>query len=383
MSYKIKNSKVMQMTKMNITGNVVPISWFNHLKFSSGKPNLPAIMILSDIVYWYKAQKIRDEETGMVVEYRQKFKYDMLQKQYKLWMELYGFGRTQTKNAVDYLEEEGLINREFRDVELPNGEIAYNRMFVEPIPKKIEEITYPHKNQTLGGSFQNKEGVISKLGGGDSKIAGSSFENKGDVTSKEPDGHFEVNSTENTTETSSENTTDNNNNKFSKTNFKKIKSTYEELIGRKFTERLNKRFYELSTNVNDIITALERCHDYNINSDGGPPNKYIYKAIKSVAEKDNKTKETSNENFSDWDDGYDDQLIEYIKNTYNSNFEEDIDFIYLDELARKDCSKDELANAISRASEKYYKYIDSLVDFENKKTPYEFILSELKDTTMV
>ena len=383
MSYKISNSTVMQMTKMNITGNVVPISWFEHLKFNSGKPNLPAIMILSDIIYWYKAQKIRDEETGMVVEYRQKFKYDMLQKQYKLWMELYGFGRTQTKNAVDYLEEEGLINREFRDIELPNGEIAYNRMFVEPVPEKIEEITYPKNSETPGGSFQNQEGVISKSGGGDSKMRGSSFQSEGDVTSKEPGGHFKVNSTENTTETSTESTTDNNNNKFSKSNFKKIKSTYEELIGRKFTDRLNKRFYELSTDVNDIITALERCHDYNINNKGGPPNKYIYKTIKSVSENNNKAEETSNEDFSDWDDGYDDQLIESIKNTYKANFEEKINFIYLDKLARKDYSNDEIVNAITSAAEKYYEYIDNLVNFENKKTPYEFILDELKDITMV
>lgn len=190
---------------------------------------------------------------------------------------------------------------------------------------------------------------------------------------------------DNTTETSSESTTDNNNsnNKFSNQELKKIKNLYEELIGRKFTDRLNKRFYELSSNVNDIITALERCHDYNINSKGGPPNKYIYKTIKSVAEEDNKAEESLNDNFSDWDDDYDEQLLEIIKTTYKSNFEEKIDFIYLDELARKDYSNDEIVNAITNAAEKYYEYIDSLVDFENKKKPYEFILDELKDATIV
>ncbi|MFW6282335.1 MAG: hypothetical protein ACOC1O_06080 [bacterium] len=189
---------------------------------------------------------------------------------------------------------------------------------------------------------------------------------------------------DNTTETILENTSNNNNNiKFSNSEFKKIKSHYEELIGRKFTDRLNKRFYELSSNADDILTALERCHDYNTNSNGGPPNKYIYKVIKSIAAKDDKTKKSTDQNFSDWDDGYDDQLIELIKNTYNSNFEEEIDFLYLDKLAHKNYSDDEIVSAISRAADKYYEYIDSLVDFKNKKTPYEFILNELEDTTMV
>ncbi|MFW5795463.1 MAG: hypothetical protein ACOCV1_08280, partial [Bacillota bacterium] len=228
MGYKIKNSKVMKMTKMNLTGNIVPISWFNHLKFESGKPNLPAIMILSDIIYWYRAQKVRDEETGMVVEYKQKFKKDMLQKQYKLWMDLFGFGRSQTKNAIDYLEKEGLINREFRDITLKSGEIAYNRMFVEPIPEAIEKITYPEKDDTQEGSFENEEGVISKSGGGHSENTRGSSQKDEDPVSKSGGGHSDVNSTESTTESTTENTTEVNNNKkgeneiFEKSSLQKI-----------------------------------------------------------------------------------------------------------------------------------------------------------------
>lgn len=201
--------------------------------------------------------------------------------------------------------------------------------------------------------------------------------------------HDEGAITDNTIKTTSSkitletNTNNNNINKFSNSDFQKIKSLYEDLIGRKFTDRLNKKFYELSSNINDVFTALERCHDYNTNSDGGPPNNYIYKVIKSVAEEDNKAEESLNDNFSDWDDNYDEQLVELIKTTYKSNFEEEIDSLYLNELTRKDCSNDEIIEAISKAADKYYKYVDSLVDFNNKKSPYEFILNELKETAMV
>lgn len=159
MSYRIKNSNVMKITKMNITGNVVPVSWFNHLTFKkSGKPHLPAIMILSDILYWYKALEKRDEATGMVIEYRQKFKSDMLQKQYKLWMRMFGFGYDQTKDAVKYLIKKDLINREFRNIKTKQGEVLWNRMFVEPIPEEIEKITYHHFNNNNGTEDQNREG---------------------------------------------------------------------------------------------------------------------------------------------------------------------------------------------------------------------------------
>lgn len=309
MGYKIQNGKVMKMTKMNISGNVVPISWFNHLKFGSGKPNLPAIMILSDIIYWYRAQAIRDEETGMVVEYKQKFKSDMLQKQYKLWMDLYGFGRSQTKNAVDYLEEKGLINREFRDVNLPTGEIAYNRMFVEPIPEKIEMITYPEKENEKEGSFQNKEGVISKSGGGDSKIKGSSSENEGDPTSKQPGGHSEVNSTESTTESTTEITTDVNN--------KKGSDFSNSDLDPKIIELFKASFNSLPNTI-----QLEKLESYNFDSElmletikgigiGGHNQTYMFNkfdmfkkdGIKSL--KDLKSKKSkSNDNTYKWADHF-------------------------------------------------------------------------------
>lgn len=265
MSYKIKNSKVMKITKKNITGNVVPPSWFQHLRFEkSDKPHLPAIMILSDIIYWYRAVEKRDEETGMVVEYKQKFKADMLQKQYKMWMKLFGFGYDQTKNAVKYLEEKGLINREFRNIKTTQGETLWNRMFVEPVPEKVEEITYPCYNNNNSGKDSNREGGVSNQGGGNETSPSKSATKDKDV-SKHVGGSISTQNTDSTTETTTETTTNKNNNKGG--NFKKTKYSLpdpEEIINNK--NSLDKKvedYYVAHYGKNPSVKIIEYLNGLN------------------------------------------------------------------------------------------------------------------------
>ena len=52
--------------KMNFTGNVIPPAWFKTIVYKNGKPNLNAIVILSDIVYWYRPSEICDKKTGRI-----------------------------------------------------------------------------------------------------------------------------------------------------------------------------------------------------------------------------------------------------------------------------------------------------------------------------
>ncbi|MBL9029318.1 MAG: hypothetical protein JNK42_02465, partial [Caedimonas sp.] len=77
MSYNL-SSTVEVMKNLHLEGNIIPMEWFGHLKFGSGKPDMNAILILSDIVYWYRPVVVRDEQTGMVRGYRKKFKSDLL-----------------------------------------------------------------------------------------------------------------------------------------------------------------------------------------------------------------------------------------------------------------------------------------------------------------
>ena len=77
--YSTGNTIVDENAKLNISGNVIPQSWYRTIVRDSGKPNLTAIIILADIVYWYKPTEIRDEGTGQVIAVKKKFKADLLQ----------------------------------------------------------------------------------------------------------------------------------------------------------------------------------------------------------------------------------------------------------------------------------------------------------------
>lgn len=59
-----------QMSRLQISGNVIPVSWYKTIRKPTGKPNLNAIIILADIVYWYRAVEIRDEMTGQLIGLR-------------------------------------------------------------------------------------------------------------------------------------------------------------------------------------------------------------------------------------------------------------------------------------------------------------------------
>ncbi len=74
--YSTGNEIVDENAKLNISGNIIPQVWYRTIIRESGKPNLTAIIILADIVYWYKPTEIRDEGTGQVIGVRKKFKSD-------------------------------------------------------------------------------------------------------------------------------------------------------------------------------------------------------------------------------------------------------------------------------------------------------------------
>lgn len=131
---------VMALKDLHLEGNIVPMEWFKHLKYDSGKPDLNAIMILSDIVYWYRPLQVRDERSGQVIGYRQKFKHDLLQKSYQSYVDLLGISKGQVTDAFVRLEHQDLIRRVFRHVETSTGTLP-NVLFIELNPQKVREIS--------------------------------------------------------------------------------------------------------------------------------------------------------------------------------------------------------------------------------------------------
>ncbi|KMP17951.1 DnaD domain protein [Bacillus paranthracis] len=133
------NNIVLQIGQMNFRGNVIDHGWFKTLTLDNGKPNMVAISILGEVVYWYKPTEVRDEHSNNV-RYKQKFKADTLQKSYQQFADSFGFTKRQVKDACDYLKDRRLVRIEFRTV-FVNGTRCNNVMFIEPIPEEIQKIS--------------------------------------------------------------------------------------------------------------------------------------------------------------------------------------------------------------------------------------------------
>lgn len=157
--YKI-NPKVLEIGQINLRGNLVPDAWFQNIVRESGKSYLTAIIILADIIYWYRPTEIRNEHTGKIVAYRQKFKSDMLQKSYDELSKKFGISKREATNAIVHLENLGLIKRVFRTVNnFPNT------MFIDIFPKEIQKISIFNKEKFIENTnkIEHRNNLFSRV----------------------------------------------------------------------------------------------------------------------------------------------------------------------------------------------------------------------------
>ncbi len=131
-----------QMSRLQISGNVIPVSWYRTIRKETGKPNLLAIVILADIVYWYRAVEIRDEMTGQLIGLRKKFQSDLLQRSYQQLADQFGITKRDATNAIVELEKLGVVRRIFRTQEI-NGQMFSNVLFLKLDVDMLERLTYP------------------------------------------------------------------------------------------------------------------------------------------------------------------------------------------------------------------------------------------------
>lgn len=154
--YSTGNAIVDENAKLNISGNIIPQAWYRTIIRDSGKPNLTAIVLLADIVYWYKPTEVRDEVTGRVVATKKKFKSDLLQRSYQQFSEQFGISKKEASNAIVFLEKLGVVKRVFRTINI-DGLVVNNVLYLELIVKRLQELTYPEdrKPQPRLGTEQN------------------------------------------------------------------------------------------------------------------------------------------------------------------------------------------------------------------------------------
>lgn len=149
---------ICQLGQLHFEGNIVPPSWYQHLKYPSGKPYHIAITLLAEIVYWFRPRMVRDEHTGDFLGWAKKFRGDGIQRSYAAWGAPFGFTKRESADAIKYLVAECYITTDIRDVNLPDGTLRPNVVVVTSVsPDRLREITYSRR---AGGGPQGPEGII-------------------------------------------------------------------------------------------------------------------------------------------------------------------------------------------------------------------------------
>ena len=153
---KTGNKIVDKIGQMNFQGNVIPETWYSTVVNSKGNVNCLAIIILADIVYWYRPSEIRSE-SGLLVNYKKKFNDDFyLQRNYEQISEKFNISKKQARDSIVFLEELGVIKRHFRTIDCMNGKLP-NVMFIELIPEILQKLTYPDRKE---GIYKNVDTCV-------------------------------------------------------------------------------------------------------------------------------------------------------------------------------------------------------------------------------
>ena len=154
-----------QLISVEFHGNIIPQIWYSvfvkhDLKYP--KPFLLAIIILADIVYWYRPTEIRDEKTGQILGYKKKFSRDLLQRSYNQIAGQFGCSTGQAKEAIVFLEQIGVVLRVFRELTI-SGVRCNNILFLNLNVERLRELTYPCSEILPEGVCVDSDGGVSDL----------------------------------------------------------------------------------------------------------------------------------------------------------------------------------------------------------------------------
>lgn len=142
---KTGNEIVDRMAEINITGDVMPATWYRTIKTDSGRPHYLAAAILAHIVYWYRPAVIRDEQSGEIVGVKKKFRGDVLQLHYKDLCKKYEETQKTVVRAVIVLERLGVVKRELRKIKAA-GVTLSNVLYIHLDPEALFRLTYPEED---------------------------------------------------------------------------------------------------------------------------------------------------------------------------------------------------------------------------------------------
>lgn len=132
------NTIVDEISQLRI--NSIPDCWYHNIK-KNGQTQAMAILVLWDLLYWYKWTELRDEHTGLITGYKKKFAADLLQRSYSDIGAKFGITKRQATDVISFLADLGVLKKHLRTISFKNGLRCNNVLFIELIPSKIKEIS--------------------------------------------------------------------------------------------------------------------------------------------------------------------------------------------------------------------------------------------------
>ena len=187
--YSTGNRIVDQIGEMNLTGNVIPEAWYKTITNQAGKPCPLAILLLADIVYWYRPTEKRDETTQNVRYEKKFYDDDYLQRSYEQITNKFGISRKQARDALIVLEELGVVKRHFRSVTLKSGMKLSNVMYLELNPETLKRLTFPkddHVYKNVNTSSQKNNDPVTNMSSPHSKNEKTNTKTSSQITTKIP-----------------------------------------------------------------------------------------------------------------------------------------------------------------------------------------------------
>lgn len=131
------NKIVDEVSQLHI--NSIPEAWYKTIR-KNNQPYALAILVLWEIVYWYKWTEVRSEVTGCVVGYKKKFSADLLQRSYGELSKKFGISKKVATEVISFLVKLGVITREFRTIHT-NNTVLNNVLFLGINPDVLKTIS--------------------------------------------------------------------------------------------------------------------------------------------------------------------------------------------------------------------------------------------------
>lgn len=130
-----------ELQSMNITGNVIMPAWYKTITRENGKAHANAILLLADIVYWYRPAEVRDENTGFLLGYKSRIRGNSLQRSYAQIGEMLGLTKSESRSALDTLRRIGVVSTYTETVTVKNMKLP-NCMFIDLHVNVLKSISH-------------------------------------------------------------------------------------------------------------------------------------------------------------------------------------------------------------------------------------------------